>query len=310
MILISQDRRLTKAAREALEADNTAQRLNLIRQKVFIRYAAADAITERLQEALEDYPTEGDSHILIWGPSGIGKSQIVKRFAKLQNLPDDPRASKANVPVLVVSMGPTGSARGLLVRILGQLNAPYGKSASTDTLYPDVLRLLRTSGVKLLVTDELHHIEKGNRKQREEALATIKLLGNDLGITIVGCGTIAALRTLRWDPQIERRFEPHRLEVWGHNEQTYGLLNSLETCLPLRHASGLSDDKIATWIINESEGTTREIAYLVRRAALMAIRSEKERIDLPLLRSLNHVRPSVRRQREDVLLRAASLPPL
>ncbi|WVM91459.1 TniB family NTP-binding protein [Halopseudomonas pachastrellae] len=46
----------------------------------------ADAITERLQEALEDYPTEGDSHILIWGPSGIGKSQIVKRFAKLQNL--------------------------------------------------------------------------------------------------------------------------------------------------------------------------------------------------------------------------------
>ena len=43
MILISQDRRLTKAAREALEADNTAQRLNLIRQKVFIRYAAADA---------------------------------------------------------------------------------------------------------------------------------------------------------------------------------------------------------------------------------------------------------------------------
>ena len=121
---------------------------------------------------------------------------------------------------------------------------------------------------------------------------------------------IAALRTLRWDPQIERRFEPHRLEVWGHNEQTYGLLNSLETCLPLRHASGLSDDKIATWIINESEGTTREIAYLVRRAALMAIRSEKERIDLPLLRSLNHVRPSVRRQREDVLLRAASLPPL
>ncbi|WVM94446.1 hypothetical protein ULG90_15510 [Halopseudomonas pachastrellae] len=30
-------------------------------------------------------------------------------------------------------MGPTGSARGLLVRILGQLNAPYGKSASTDT---------------------------------------------------------------------------------------------------------------------------------------------------------------------------------
>ncbi|WVM91458.1 TniB family NTP-binding protein [Halopseudomonas pachastrellae] len=59
----------------------------------------------------------------------------------------------------------------------------------------------------------MHHIEKGNRKQREEALATIKLLGNDLGITIVGCGTIAALRTLRWDPQIERRFEPHRLEV-------------------------------------------------------------------------------------------------
>ncbi|WVM94553.1 hypothetical protein ULG90_15500 [Halopseudomonas pachastrellae] len=48
----------------------------------------------------------------------------------------------------------------------------------------------------------------------------------------------------------------------------------------------------------------------MRRAALMAIRSEKERIDLPLLRSLNHVRPSVRRQREDVLLRAASLPPL
>ena len=77
MILISQDRRLTKAAREALEADNTAQRLNLIRQKVFIRYAAADAITERLQEALEDYPTDGDSHFLVVGDSGMGKTRLV-----------------------------------------------------------------------------------------------------------------------------------------------------------------------------------------------------------------------------------------
>ena len=304
MTLIMQDRRLTKAAREALEANDTPQRLRLIRQKVFVRYAAADAITARLDEALEDYPTEGDSHILIWGPSGIGKSQIVKRFAKLRNLPEDPSAPTANVAVLVVSMGPTGSARGLLVRILEQLNAPYGASASTDALYPLALKLLRVIGVKMLIIDELHHVEKGNRKQREEALAVIKLLGNDLGITIVGCGTIAAVRSLRWDPQIERRFEPLQLEVWGHNERTYGLLNSLESSLPLHYASGLSDDKIANWIINESEGTTREIAYLVRRAALKAIRSEKERIDLPLLRSLGHVRASIRRAQEDVLLKA------
>lgn len=295
MTEVIEQRRLSNTALAALKSGDDAQRLRAIRRKPFVRHSAISVIFERLAEALDDYPTEGDSHILIYGLSGMGKSKATELFAQQHRRPDDPDAPAAQVPVLYVSMAGVTSGRGLLLVILHKLGAPYSAGSSAESLYPTVVSLLTRVGVKMLIIDEIHHVAYGNRLERLKALSVIKGLGNDLKITIVGSGIPDALRALKWDPQLERRFEPIRIPRWGRTAETYGFLNSLETTLPLGKPSFLAEDPIADWLIERSEGLTREIVHLVRMGAVEAIRSGRERIDLSLLRSLKYVPASERR---------------
>ena len=265
------ERRLSPAARAALDSGDDAQRLQIIRRKPFVRHAVIGTIFERLEEALDDYPTEGDSHILVYGLSGMGKSKAAELFAERHRHPDDPDAPVSVVPVLYVSMAGVTSGRGLLMLILHRLGAPYSAGASAESLYPTVVSLLARVGTKVLIIDEIHNVAFGNRLERLKVLSVIKGLGNDLKFTIVGFGTPDALRALKWDPQIERRFEPIRIPRWGRNAETYGFLNSLETTLPLQRPSFLSEDPVADWLIAQSEGLTREIVHLVRRGAIQAV---------------------------------------
>ena len=297
-------RRRSPAALAALETGDDAQRLRVIRRKPFVRHAVIGAIFKRLEEALDDYPTEGDSHFLIYGLSGMGKSKAAEFFAERHRRPDDPEAPAAQVPVLYVSMAGVTSARGLLLVILHKLGAPYSAGSSAESLYPTVVSLLTRVGVKMLIIDEIHHVAYGNRLERLKVLSVIKGLGNDLKFTIVGFGIPDALRALKWDPQLERRFEPIRIPRWGRTEETYGFLNSLEMTLPLQKPSLLSQEPVAEWLIERSEGLTREIVHLVRKGAIQAIRKGRERIDLPLLKSLKYVPASERRAEIERVLKA------
>ena len=298
------ERRLSPAARAALDSGDDAQRLQVIRRKPFVRHAVIGAIFERLEEALDDYPTEGDTHILVYGLSGMGKSKAAELFAERHRKPDDPDAPASAVPVLYVSMAGVTSGRGLLMLILHKLGAPYSAGSSAESLYPTVVSLLARVGMKMLIIDEIHNVAFGNRLERLKVLSVIKGLGNDLKFTVVGFGTPDALRALKWDPQIERRFEPLRIPRWGRNAETYGFLNSLETTLPLQKPSFLSEDPVADWLIERSEGLTREIVHLVRRGAIQAIRKGRERIDLPLLKSLKYTPASARRAEIERVLEA------
>ncbi|WP_428151172.1 TniB family NTP-binding protein [Caulobacter sp.] len=302
---MADSRILTRGAQEVLKADDLT-RLKFVRRRPFILHGAAKDIHLRLEEALEDFPTEGDAHILIVGDSGMGKSKLVKRFAALHGCPEDGSASAARIPVLYVSFAITASPKGFLGRILERLNAPYSSNASSEVLYPLVLRLLRRIGLKMLIVDEVHHVFSGAKDRRLEALAVLKLLGNDLGITIVACGIDTALRAIQIDPQMVRRFDPIPLNRWTVNDQSAGFLNSLEAHLPLAHASNLSEERILTWILTEAEGLTGEIVGIVRRAAVEAIKTQRERIDLQTLRSLDWIRLSARTKASEAALKIGS----
>ena len=191
------ERRLSPAARAALDSGDDAKRLQVIRRKPFVRHAVIGAIFERLEEALDDYPTEGDTHILVYGLSGMGKSKAAELFAERHRKPDDPDAPASAVPVLYVSMAGVTSGRGLLMLILHKLGAPYSGGSSAESLYPTVVSLLARVGTKMLIIDEIHNVAFGNRLERLKVLSVIKGLGNDLKFTVVGFGTPDALRALK-----------------------------------------------------------------------------------------------------------------
>lgn len=296
-------RKLTRSAREALSADEET-RLRVVRKIPFIKHAAVARIERRLADALVDYPTGGDRHLLIVADSGMGKSMVVKRFYEQHRVPDDPSAPAASVPVLYVSFAIAASPKGFLGRILEKLNAPYSPSSSAEVLYPQVLRQLRRIGLKVLVVDEIHHVLTGPENRQVEALAVLKLLGNDLGITIVGCGVESALKAVQVDEQMQRRFRPIALHRWRFDENLAGFLNAVECALPLAQASNLSDERVASWILAESEGLTGEIVGLVEEAAILAIETGRERIDLATLQDVDWVRPSIRKEKSQAALAA------
>ncbi|MDP1615984.1 TniB family NTP-binding protein [Phenylobacterium sp.] len=296
-------RQLTSAAREALAGDDRLTRALLAKRKHFIEHRFASAIEDRLSEALEDYPTDGDSHFLIVGDSGMGKTKLVKHFMRMHGVEWPLPEGKKEVPILMVGLV-SPSPRGFLATILETLGSPYPRTGSHETLYPLVLRLLRSVGLKVLIIDEIHHIKLGRRDERERTLILIKQLGNDLGVTIIGCGTSDALRAIQLDPQLERRFEPLALGRWRDDDDGWGLLNAIEATIPLEEPSYLSDEKTARWIFAETEGLTGEIDRMIRRAAVKAIGSERPLLDLAFLKSLPWIRPSKRRKTsEDVLRR-------
>jgi len=80
------------------------------------------------------------------------------------------------------------------------------------------------------VIDEIHHVLAGNLNKQRHFLNTIKYLGNELQIPIVGVGIKEAFNAIQTDPQLANRFEPVLLPRWELNTGFLKLLASFERC--------------------------------------------------------------------------------
>lgn len=90
------------------------------------------------------------------------------------------------------------------------------------------------------------------------------------------------------------RFEPLTVPRWENDEELGRLLATFESCMPLRKPSYLDGEELAAKLHYLSEGLLGELATLVRRASIAAIRTGQEQITTKLLDSIRWVRPSDR----------------
>jgi hypothetical protein len=73
------------------------------------------------------------------------------------------------------------------------------------------------------------------------------------------------------------------------------LLANLETMLPLREPSKLTEQTIAKYLLYASEGLIGEIRKILKLACKYAIRHNIEKITLDVLNKIDYVKPSLRR---------------
>lgn len=114
-------------------------------------------------------------------------------------------------------------------------------------------------------------------------LTAIRLLANDLRIPLVCVGTYEANQALMTDQQLADRFDASELPAWENDQAFHQLLASFESSLPLRLPSEFRDPKIHQRILGMTEGVLVRICRLIEKAAIEAIRSGRERIDLASL---------------------------
>ena len=253
------------------------ERVELIRADRWIGYPKAVETVARL-EALLGWPDKQRMpDLLLVGPTNNGKSMIVEKFRRGHLPVTEPE--RENIAVLCVQMPSEPSVLRFYIALLAALGAPLQPRWRLAEVEQMSLSLLRSTGVRMLIIDELHNVLAGQGSSRREFLNLLRFLGNELHIPIIGVGTREAYLAIRSDDQLENRFEPVVLPLWTVGADTVSLLASFARALPLQHPSTIATDDMAQYLLARCEGTIGELAHLLTAAAIAAVESGEESIN-------------------------------
>lgn len=283
---------LHPSAVEVVKLDES-DRIKWIQKSRWIGYSVAQDILAKLEDLVHHPRQARMPNILLIGNSNNGKTRLLQAFA--QRHPADENVSGDHIVanVLYTQAPPAPSEAGIYAEILGALFEKIPTS-SVEARRARVVQVLRGIKLKVLIIDELHNILAGATIKQQHFLNVIKYLGNELQISIVGCGTGDLLRAVSIDPQIQNRFTPVLIPKWQMGKEYRMLLKSFEMTLPLRQPSRLYELDQASKILAMSEGTIGEISNLLNLATIYAIRNKTECIGSDVLNACGYVAPSDR----------------
>lgn len=277
---------------KVLDLDKDA-RIAWLKKARWIGYPRAQQVLAKLEDLFHHPRDLRMPNMLLIGKSNNGKTKVIDQFLQRHPPDENPNGEHIIANVLYVQAPPTPSEAALYYEILGSLFVSVPTS-SVDAKRSRTIQLLRDIQLKVLVIDELHNVLAGSTVKRQTMLNVLKYLGNELQISIVGCGTSDLLRAVGIDPQIQNRFTPEFLPDWKMSKEFRQLLKSFEHILPLKRPSDLIDSRIAGKILAMSEGIIGEISLLLNEASIFAIRNNVESITYDVLQNCGFIPPSDR----------------
>ncbi len=286
------------ASTRSFANEDAQSRIRRIRTDRWIAYARAEAALAAIEDLLTFPKRTRMPNLLLVGPTNNGKTMIVEKFRRAHPTVEaaDADGGMAVVCVVKVQM-PAGPDEGRLFgAILDALGMPFSPRDRIAAKQDMAVRIMRATGTRLLVIDELHNLLSGTSAQQRRLLNLLRWLGNELQIPLVGVGTAEAMRAIRSDDQLANRFEPFALPLWSDDEEYRRLLSTLEAVLPLRRPSGLAEPVLAAKILSAAEGVLGEIIAIVSRAAVLAVTTGAEAISPRMIEGTGFIRPSERRR--------------
>ncbi len=273
------------------------ERIEKIHSPRWIGYTKAKNILDKLDDLLTHPKTHRMPNMLIVGETNNGKTMIVNRFRSQHLAYDNANGEGITLPVLLIEAPSTSHEGRFYSVILDKLFASYKVNDRINKKCQQVINLLSRLNVKMLVIDEIHNMLAGNLTKQHRFLNTIKYLGNELRIPIVGVGIDKAFNAISTDPQLANRFEPVLLPRWELNTEFLRLLASFEKMLPLKEASNLVETDLAIELFNMSEGIIGELNSVLIKAAVKAVDDGVEHINLKILKSIDWIQPSERKRK-------------
>jgi replication-associated recombination protein RarA len=262
---------------------SASERIQWIRQDRWIHYSRAEQVLNRLSDLLTYPARDRMPCLLLFGPTGMGKTRIVQKFLREHRSSFDDVTGRTRLPIVAVQMPPAPSERDLYEELLVSMGAVLPSHQGVTTLRQRTRITARQLEVRMLVIDEIHSILAGTFREQRIVLNAIRFLANDLRIPLVCVGTHEAKQALMTDQQLADRFEAWELPPWQDDPALLQLLASFAAILPLRRASELRDPKIRNRVLVLTEGVTVRICRLLEAAAIQAIEKEHELINLQML---------------------------
>ena len=133
---------------------------------------------------------------------------------------------------------------------------------------------------RVLVIDEINSILAGTARQQRLFLQLLRFLSNDLKMALICVGVPEARHALLSDAQLRSRFCDIELPLWRADADLQTFVTRLVTGLPLRRPSPIDSPKLRRLLVERSGGITICICRAIEKAAIAAIRSGREMIDL------------------------------
>jgi GTPase SAR1 family protein len=176
-------------------------------QKVFINTSIVKAAASRLIDIHNDNLRTGTNKgLLIMGPSGVGKSALVKKYVNSVN---SERAIEMEcLPILYLDMPSAPTKKNLGAALLKTLDDPCANvnSESAEAKFSRVVTLLNNLKIELVILDEAQHLVDYKRSDAYEAGDWIKSLMNNSKVSVVLIGMTRLEGLKRANDQFRRRF--------------------------------------------------------------------------------------------------------
>jgi hypothetical protein len=257
------------------------QRIESINKDCFINYPAAKNIRETASTIIYMSGRNPAPCMLIQGSSGMGKSALFKRIKSDSRT----RANRLGIPDPLMSFSMASDPK------LSYLDRKIAEFLHTDIkIFIDgepseaAIHLLETRRVGAMAIDEFHNLLLSNRSEVRKVLACLRFLtGPPLFLSIIALGIEDVQNAFRGDDQLKRRFQFINIPLWGESETLRSFLHSYEQRLPLQRPSNLSSKQSTRYLAAQSGGQLGIIVETLRRAAVYAILTGKERIDMECL---------------------------
>lgn len=277
------------------------ERIRAIREDRFIYHERAKCLIHEMEDLL-DHPLSSRMRcLLIYGDSGNGKTMLLKKFSE-KYLPEVKEGHDyLHAPVFYISSPSKANESAFYEKILQTCLVNYKPNHRTEQKRHLAFNLLSKLGTRVLLVDELNQLLHGSAMQQVNMLNILKTINNELQICIVGAGTREAYHAIGNDMQMSRRFLPRPLVCFKLKDRSYlEVLKTFEIMLPLKRPSNLLDKQVAKYIIDRTQGSIAEIVMMVQEAAIDAITTGKEFIDISSIENTKYLSPTQRRTYQTV----------
>lgn len=277
---------------------NDKERIKRIRLVRWIGYTKAEEVINKLEELITHPRCQRMPNLLLTGATNNGKTMIINKFCRQHAIKKNDQPSKPDIekPIVAIQMPPYPKSARFYSALLYGLDTKLSARRPIADLEMLVIKTMERLHVKLLIIDEVHNLLSGKETVQEEFFNILRYLGNSLSISIVCVGTKEAHTILRSDDQLENRFESLTLPLWKNDDELASLIMSLLSTLPLKQPSSLTASELLRFIHEKSEGTIGEMVSLLKKSAILAIRTGEEMINKNILSKVVYFSPKERRQ--------------
>lgn len=216
--------------------------------------------------------------MLICGEGGSGKTSIVRQLKLISERWNE------KISFFALNENPGNlNFRELLLDAIGASNSVRKKTR--PSLPAELEEFITLRRVRVLVIDEFHDALLSNRPEQLKTLSLLKgLSGEPYCLSVIGFGTSLARNALRHDAQLLRRYYIHDLPRWNESEVFRAFLAAFEENLPLKKPSCLYESASVKFILANTNGLMDNVVKLIKHSAIVAIKNEKEFIDLDVMR--------------------------